>query len=219
MSSLQYRLFYSPGACSLASHIVLEELGVAYEAVRAEIAKGEHRTEEYLAINSRGRVPALVIDPGQDQRVLTESLAILAYLGQKHVEAGLLPSDPELFARSLEWMSWLASNLHQTGIRAVLRPDRFARDPVVIEGIAEQGRALAVESYRDIEARLPKQGHALGGNFSVVDAYLLVFYRWGNRIGLDMWKDYPRYSTLMDIVHSRPAVKRIVEREGIRIDG
>ncbi|QHS11095.1 glutathione S-transferase family protein [Sinimarinibacterium sp. NLF-5-8] len=213
-----YRLFYSPGACSLASHIVLEELGVAYEAERVVIAEGENQTPAYKAINPRGRVPALAMGAQGDARVLTESIAILVYLGQTHPHAGLLPAAPEAFARMLEWMSWLASTVHQTGIRTILKPERFTEDAASAAAIAARGRTLVQDSYRDLEARLLPGQYAIGDRFSVLDAYLLVFYRWGNRVGFDMRREFPRYAALMDTVRARPAVARVIEQEGIQID-
>jgi glutathione S-transferase len=213
-----YRLFYSPGACSLAPHIVLEELGLPYEPVRVTIAEGENTRPEYLAINPRGRVPALAYSDAGGAKVLTESIAILVFLAQRHREAQLLPDHPEMLARALEWMCWLGANMHQAGVRTVFRPERFTVDALAAPGIAAQGRISIRAGYEDVERRLHGRGGALGDRFSVVDAQLLVFYRWGNRCGLDMRRDFPEYTCLMDAVRARPAVQRVVAREGIQID-
>ncbi|MGQ0701126.1 MAG: glutathione S-transferase family protein [Panacagrimonas sp.] len=214
----RYRLFHSPGACSLAPHIVLEELGVPYEPVRVVIADGANRKPEYLSVNPRGRVPALAIADEQGERVLTEATAIMVYLARRHPEPGLLPTEPEAFVRALEWMSWLASTMHQAGVRTVFRPERFTTDAAGAEAIATQGRASIRLGYADIEARVTGKSFALGDAFGVVDAYLLVFYRWGNRCGLAMRTEFPEYARMMDGVRARPAVRRVVEREGIQID-
>ncbi len=216
----EYRLFHSPGACSLAPHIVLEELGIAYEPVRVVIAEGANRKPEYLDVNPRGRLPALGIKDEQGERVLTESVAIAVYLARRHPAAGLLPEDPEQFARALEWLSWLATTMHQTGARTVFRPERFttATDKSAIDGIAEAGRATIRIGYADIESRLAGKTWALGEAFSVVDAFLLVHYRWGNRCGVDMRRDYPVFAAMMDRARARPAVARAVTHEAIQID-
>src|SRR3954470_172960 len=99
------KLYYSPGACSLAPHVALEEIGIAYEPVKVALAKGEQRTPEYLAINPKGRVPALAEDDG----VLTENAAILPYIAQRLPEARLWPSDPREAARAAEWIGWIAT--------------------------------------------------------------------------------------------------------------
>ncbi|WP_420466565.1 glutathione S-transferase family protein [Panacagrimonas sp.] len=213
-----YHLYHSPGACSLAPHIVLEELGVAYEPIRVLVNEGENRKPEYLAVNPRGRVPALVIDDEHGQRILTEALAIMVYLTRRHPQPSLLPTEPEGHARALEWMSWLASIMHQGGVRTVFRPERFTTDPAGAPAIAEQGRINLRPGYDDIEARLSGRTWALGDAFSAIDAYLLVFYRWGNRCGLRMRETCPEYSRVMDAVRARPAVQRVVAREGIHFE-
>lgn len=218
--SPEYRLFHSPGACSLAPHIVLEELGIAYEPVRVVIAEGANRKPEFLAINPRGRLPALSIKDEQGERVLTESMAIAVYLARRHPAAGLLPDDPEQFVRALEWLSWLATTMHQAGVRTVFRPERFttSTDKAAIEGIADAGRAAIRIGYADIEARLAGKVWAMGDAFSVVDTFLLVHYRWGYRCGVDMRADYPIYAAMMDRARARPAVARAVAHEAIQID-
>lgn len=214
----EYRLYHSPGACSLAPHIVFEELGIAYEPVRVVIAEGQTRKPEYLAINARGRVPALWIKDELGERILTEAMAIMLYLTRRHPEPQLLPADTENFARAVEWMSWLASIMHQAGVRTVFRPERFTTDATGVEAIAAQGRVSIRAGYEDIERRLSGETWALGDRYSAVDAYLLVFYRWGNRCGLNMRQDFPEYARIMDAVRVRPAVARALEREGIQID-
>lgn len=214
----QYRLFHSPGACSLAPHIVLEELGIAYEPVRVVIAEGQHRKPEYLAINPRGRVPALWIKDEAGERILTEAMAIMSFLARRHPQPQLLPTDTENFVRALEWMSWLSSTMHAAGVRTVFRPERFTTDAASAEAIAAQGRASIRLGYADIEQRLSGRPWAMGDGFSAIDAYLLVFYRWGNRCGLPMREDFPEYARIMDAVRERPAVRRVVEREGVQID-
>lgn len=213
-----YRLFFSPGACSLAPHIVLEELGVPYEPVRVAIAEGANSRPEYLAVNPRGRVPALWIRDEAGQRVLTEALAIMVYLARRHPQPQLLPDEPEAFVRALEWMGWLGASLHQAGARTVFRPERFTVDAAGAEGIAAQGRISVRAGVADLEARLRGHAWALGERYSAVDAYLLVFYRWGGRCGLTMRTDFPEYTRIMDAVRARPAVQRVLAREGVQIE-
>src|SRR3954470_12884396 len=103
----QLKLFYAPGACSLAPHIVLEETGAAYEPVRVALAKGEQRTPEYLRINPKGRVPALT--EGDSAR--TENPAILRYLARRFPEARLWPDDPRPEVRCAEWLARVAPTI------------------------------------------------------------------------------------------------------------
>ena len=219
MNDFNYRLFYSPGACSLAPHIVLEEMGVPFEPVRVVIAEGGNRTPEYLALNPRGRVPALTWREGDHEKVLTEAMAIMVWLSMRHPQVGLLPAPrTESFVRALEWMGWLGSTMHQAGVRTVFRPERFTKDAASAPAIAEQGRETIHVGYEDIERRLTGKAFALDEKFSAIDAYLLVFYRWGNRCGLAMRDDFPNYARVMDEVRLRHAVRRVIEREGVEID-
>lgn len=219
MTDFHYRLFYSPGACSMAPHIVLEEMGMPFEPVRVVIAEGGNRTPEYLAVNPRGRVPALTWREGDREKVLTEAMAIMTWLSMRHPQVSLLPAPrTESFVRALEWMGWLGSTMHQAGVRTVFRPERFTKDPAGAPAIAEQGRETIRAGYADIEKRLGGRRYALDESFSAVDAYLLVFYRWGNRCGLPMREEFPGYARAMDEVRARHAVRRVIEREGIEID-
>ena len=109
MNTPEIKLFYSPGACSLASHIVLEETGAPFEPVRVALAEGAQRRPEYLAINPKGRVPALLTDKG----ILTENIAILAYIAQIAPAARLAPlDDPFEFAQMQAFNSYLSSTVH-----------------------------------------------------------------------------------------------------------
>ncbi len=211
----KYRLFHSPGACSLAPHVLLEELGVVYEPVRVTIADGDNRKPDYLAINPRGRVPALAFDEDGKTQILTETVAIMLLLAQRHSQAALLP---ENLPCVLEWTSWLGSSMHQAGVRTVFRPERFTTEAGAAPGIAAQGRIAIRAGYEDIEQKLRDRAWAIGERYSLVDIYLLVFYRWGNRCGLAMRQDFPEYARVMDAVRERPAVQRVVAREAIQID-
>ena len=215
---MRYRLFHSPGACSLAPHVLLEELGVAFEAERVSVHEGEQRRPEYLAINPRGRVPTLAYEVSGQTRYLTESVAILLFLARKHAEAGFLPDSVEQQARALEWLCWLGSTMHQTGFRMILRPQNFSADEGAAPGIKATARELVQNGYGDINTRLAGQEWALGSRYSIVDMALLVHYRWGNRAKFSMREDYPHFAALTDRVRQRPAVARVIAREGIEID-
>src|SRR5215217_445203 len=107
-------LYFSPGACSLASHIAIEETGAPYEAKLTALAKGEQRTPEYLAINPRARVPALKTEDG----VITENVAIVTYLAKRFPEKTLLPRDLPAEVRCISTMAWLSNTIHPGFTRA-----------------------------------------------------------------------------------------------------
>jgi len=207
------KLYYSPGACSLAAHIVLEELGIAYEPVLVSLKDGDHRKADYLRINARSRVPTLVVDG----KVLTECVAILTYLGGGYTDRGLWPKETWKQAEALSLMSWLTSSVH-IAFAAVFRPERYCADASCHDAIKAGGLDALKKCFVDIEKQLTGKSFAMGGQYTVCDPYLLVFYRWGNRIGIDMKNLYPQYAKHAQRVFSRPTVKRVFEAEGIELD-
>lgn len=207
------KLYYSPGACSLAPHIVLEELGIAYEPVLVSLKDGEHRKADYLRINPRARVPALNVDG----KILTENVAILTYLGGGFAERGLWPKETWKQAEALSLMSWLASSVH-IAFAGVFRAERFATSEAAREDVKATGRASVEKYFAEIDKLLTGKTFAMGGQYTVCDPYLLVFYRWGNRIGIPMKERFPVWAKHAQRVASRPTVKRVLEAEGIQID-
>jgi glutathione S-transferase len=225
MIEFMHRLYYSPGACSMAVHIVLEEIGKPYEtelvSSRGQQEGAGTATEAWRRINPKGRIPALGGVPGSAggaDGVLTEATAILFYLARTNPECGLLPRDPAAEARCLEWMNWLASNVHAMSYGQIWRVRRFASDEAAFAAIEARGRENLREQYAYIESLLAdRRDWAVPGGFSIVDPYLLVFYQWGQRIGIDMRGSYPAWSALTDRLLQRPAVRRALEQEGIAI--
>lgn len=200
------KLYYSPGACAMASHIALEEAGADYEIVAIDLKKGEQKTPEYLAINPAGLTPALVTDEG----VLTENLVIMGYVAQTHPEAKLADNDSSFrFGKMQSLNGWLASSLHPA-IGKVL----FSRPPLEGQARADQIE-LALGKYDLVEQKLFKGPWALGENYTVADGYLSVFTRWARQADLLDRGRYPKLNDHLDRVQARPAVQRVLAAEGI----
>jgi glutathione S-transferase len=202
------KLFYSPGACSMASHITLEETGTSYEPTPTLIPKGEHQSAAYLKVNPRGKVPALQLDDGQ---VITENTAILSYLGKQFPQAKLWPTDPVTEARAISTMAWFSNTVHPS-FTHIMRPERFTADPAGTEKVKEAGRKSFWTNLQEIDALLAGKDYILGAQFSVCDPYALVFYGWGTRIEQPM-AELKNYTALKDRLLKRPAVRKILERE------
>jgi glutathione S-transferase len=128
-------LYYWPGASSVVPHIVLEEIGAPYEHILINLPKGQHKSEEYLQINPRGKVPALSIDGS----VLTENVAILTYLAKRFPEKHLLPRSLSEEAQCVSLMAWFASAVHPT-FAHIIRPERFADDTAAQLNVKETAR-------------------------------------------------------------------------------
>jgi glutathione S-transferase len=213
-----HRLYYSPGACSLAAHIVLEEIGIPYELELRSSFRGEGtQTPDYLAINPKGRVPALSDvkgSSGGESNLLTETPAILFFLARSHPDMALLAADPAGEARCLEWMNWLSGAVHGQAYGQLWRPGRFTVNSEETPGIVEKGRENLRAHYDYIESLLADgRDWAVPGHYSIVDAYLLVFWIWGEKIDLNM-QGFPAWAALTGRILARPAVQRALAQEG-----
>jgi len=204
------KLFYSPGACSLVTHIALEEAGAAFEPVRIMLAEGEQLSPEFLAINPHARVPALAVESG----VITENIAILNYVADRFGGEGSVPrGDPFAAAKCNELLGWFASSVH-ISFAQIWRGGRFTRDESVHPVIAAGGRENLQAQFAEIDAACGESWLA-GPTFTAADSYALTFFRWGKRIEMDMGS-FPRWQDLCRRVLERPPVARVLEREGLR---
>lgn len=212
-----YQLYYAPGACSVTAHAALEWLqaqGLArYAAHKLLLPQGDQRKAEYLAINPRGKVPALMLADGA---VLTETLAILRYLHAAHPQAVLLPGEPLAEARGWEWLSWLGSAVQAHAFMLVFYPMRFAAEEAQQAALEAHGRALLTQHWADLESHLPAEGFALGA-FSLVDAHLTVFYRWAKRYGFKPQQHYPRWAALVTQALRHPVLAATLAAESINL--
>jgi glutathione S-transferase len=202
------KLYYSPGACSMACHITLEETGIAYETQPTLIRKGEQQSEAYLKVNPRGKVPALRLEDGQ---VLTENTAILSYIAKNFVGAKLWPSGPVTEARAISTIAWFSNTVHPA-FAHFIHPERFTADAAGADKVKEQGRKTFWGCLQEIDQMLAGKEWVLGSQFTVCDPYALVFFGWGLRAELPM-KDLKNYSALKDRLLKRPAVRKVLERE------
>ncbi len=206
------KLFLAPGACSLAAHIVLEELGEPYQAVTLNLMNGDQRTSEYLAMNPKGRVPYLVTDQGG----LSESVAILTFLADKRPDLALLPQDPWGRASALSFLAWCAGTVHGAAFASVFRPGRFADEEAVHPAIRAKGLNEVHAHLAAIDARLSGRDWIMD-HFTIADLYPMIFRRWAARVGVDM-SAYPNLVAHAERVAARSAAARAITQEGIRLD-
>src|SRR6185436_9177283 len=206
-------LYYSPGSCSLAPHIVLNEIGQPFELRKFATADRANYSAEYLAINPKGRIPTLQIDGF----LLTEDPAILAYLGRRFPGAGLYPADAaEAEARCLELLAWSSNTVH-VAYAQLFRPERFVPNERDYPAVKESGRSNYERCLADIEKRLQRQEYAVGAQFTVVDPFWLVFYRWGVRSSYDMRNRFPAYTAYAERLCERSSVQRALSVEEISV--
>jgi len=201
-------LYYGPGACSMASHIVLEESGEKYQPQRMDLSKGEQRTEQYLKMNPLGRVPLLQLDNGEP---LAENTAILPYLGKRF---NLWPTDGVGEAKALSTIGFFASSVHPAHAH-VGRPERYTADQSAFPGIKEQGLKTFHGFLKQIDGILVGR-EWFGDKYSVLDPYGFVFYVWGVRRELPMG-ELKNYTAFKDRMTKRPAVQRVLEDEKVKV--
>src|SRR6478672_5145974 len=202
------KLFFSPGACSMASHIGLEECGEPYEEQPTLLGKGEHRTEAYLKINPRGKVPALQVDDGQ---ILVENTAILTYLNWRYPAKKLMPSAPLEEARAISLMAWFSKTVHPAYTHTI-RPERWVDGDECKASVKDKGTKTFWDGLSEIDSLLQGKQWIMGSEFSYVDGYALVFYGWGVRAGLQM-THLSAYTQWKDRMLARPKVRKILESE------
>ena len=201
-------LYFAPGACSMAAHVVLEESGEKYEPRKVDLAGGEQRTEAYLKINPQGRVPVLRLDNNEP---IAENTAILPYLGKRF---GLWPTDLVAEAKALSLIGFFAASVHPAHAH-IGRPERYASDPAVFPLIQETGRKTFHGYLKQIDGMLAGR-EWFSDRYSVLDPYGFVFYTWGVRRELPM-AELKSYSAFKDRMLKRPAVGRVVEDEKVKV--
>ncbi len=199
-------VYMSPGTCSCVTMAALEEIGVPYEDRLISTRAGAQNSAEYLAVNRKGKVPALSVDG----RILTENPAILAYLDEQYSEAGLLPrgDDPLVRAQGLSDMAWCSSTLH-IGVRQIRNPLRLAtRDP---DGVHEDGLKKLAKECEYIAGRVG-DGWWYGPTWSIVDTYVYWAYSTAAVGGFPV-DDYPVLTGHAERVMARPGFQRMLARE------
>ena len=197
-------LYYAPGSCAVASHIALEESGAVYDTRQLDFRQQEQRSPAYLAINPKGRVPALVTDRG----VITETPAILAFIAQTHPAAGLAPlDDPFLFARMQAFNSYLCSTVHVAHAHR-MRGSRWADDAGAIAAMRQKVPQNMADCFQLIEDDMLAGPWVLGEVYSVADIYLYTLSTWLEGDGVDI-RRFPKVAGFHDRMAERPAVRKV----------
>ena len=205
-------LYYAPGTCALATHIALEEAGAAYEAVRVDFGSQAQRSPEYLAVNPKGRVPALVTERG----TLTETPGLLLFVAQQFPAAELAPlADPFALAQAQEFNSYLCATVHVAHAHG-RRGTRWADDAAAIEAMKRKVPASMTECAELIEHKFLKGPWVMGEQYTVCDPYLFTIGTWLEGDGVDTAK-LPRLLDHRRRMLARPAVQKAVSIEGTQI--
>jgi glutathione S-transferase len=204
------KLYYSPGACSLASHIVLEEAKAPYTTQRVDLKAGEQRSPEYLKVNPKGRVPALATDRG----VLTESPVILGYIAQAFPDARLADmADSFAFGDIQAFNLFLTATVH-IAFAHVFRPTRYGDGDAAAAAMRTKAGASLDDYFAMIERRLSDgRPHVHGDHYTISDPYLLVFSRWLDRAELGPVDKFPLVAAHRKRIEGRPATQKVLAAE------
>ncbi|MBI3768332.1 MAG: glutathione S-transferase family protein [Deltaproteobacteria bacterium] len=202
------KFYYAPHTCALASHIALEQAGADYETVRVDFATNGQRTPEYLAINPKGRVPALVTDRG----VLTETPAILMFICQRYPNARLAPLDDVFaLAQVQSFNSYLCSTVHVAHAHR-MRGYRWADDPAAIAEMQRKAPAAVGECFALIEREMIKGPWVMGNTYGICDMYLFTLSQWLEADGVDL-KKLPKVGDHRLRMSEHPVVRKVVMEE------
>lgn len=199
------KFYFAPQTCALASHLALEEAGAAYEAARIDFSKTEQRGAEYLKINPKGRVPALVTERG----ILTETPAILFYIAQTHPKANLAPlDDPFTIGRIQAFTSYLCSTVH---VAHAHRPRgyRWADDEAAQAAMKRKVPQNVTECFTLIETEMFAGPFVMGDKFTIADPYLFTIATWLEDDGVDP-KHFPNVLDHRNRMMERPAFRRVM---------
>ena len=203
-----FKLYYAPGTCALASHIALQEAGAAYTTERIDFKSNQQNSPEYLAINPKGRVPALVTDRG----ILTETPAMLAFIAQSFPQAKLAPlDDPYTFAQVQAFNSYLCSTVHVAHAHKT-RSYRWATDEASFADMKRLVPKTVGASFALIERDMLKGPWVMGEQYTICDPYLFTLALWLEGDGVDL-ADLPKVADHRKRMAARPAVQKVLAEE------
>ena len=198
------KLYYSPGACSQAPHILMHELGTAHDAVKVDLkAKTTEDGRDYLTINPKGSVPAIELDSGD---VLTENAVVLQYLADQAGNDTVLPGFGSFRRyRVLEWANFITTDLHKSFSPLF--------SPAASDDTKQFFRDLLAKKFDYVDGRLGDGPFLMGDDLTIADPYLFVMARWANgMLGLERW---PNVQAFFERMLERPSVHNVLRFEGL----
>ena len=199
------KLYYSPGACSLAPHIVAREAGLSPDLEKVDLANRTTASGgSFLEVNPKGYVPALQV---QDGTVMTEVSALIQYLADQAPQAGLIPAvgTPERY-KVLEWIGFISTEIHK-GFGPLW-------NPTTPDAVKQATKEKLFQRFTYLDQQLDGRSYLTGERFTVADAYLFVVVNWTNFHGLSLG-DYPNLAAFMERVAARPKVQEALQAEGL----
>jgi len=203
------KLMYSPGACSIGIHVLLEEIGKPYETQLVNLREGGQFKSEFTSINPKSKVPTLVRDDGS---VLTEYPAIAYWLARTNPDKKLLPDDVDGQARMLEALDYTVATIHMQGFSRLFRASNYTPNPADEDKVKERGKEMVEKGYAVMDKTLAGKNY-LAGSYSIADTALFYTEFWGaKRMNMKL---PPNCEAHLDRMMARPAVQRVLQQEGL----
>ena len=202
------KLYYSPGACSIGIHVLLEEIGKPYETELVNVRDGQQYSDAFVAVSPKSKVPVMQLDDGM---VLTEYGAIATLLARINPAADLIPSDPSAEARAVEAMDYIVATVHMQGFTRIARPANFTPNAADTEAVRARGREIYVKGMGILDHALDGR-EWLAGAYSMADSALFYAARWHVRAEVTL---PPNVAAHLSRMRARPAVQRTMAAEGL----
>lgn len=203
------KLFFSPGACSMAAHIVLEELGAKYDTQKVDL---RNKDPEYVKLNPKGYVPALKTDDG---KVLTENVAVLEFLGDQKPEKNMMPKAGTWDRyKATELLAFISTEIHKGFSPLFMAAMMHPNDEKAQNEMKEGAKKKIATRFDLIEQKLKGNQFLLGDHMSVADAYFFVMTVWSKKHQLEMSR-WPSIMSFAERMQGRPAIQKVMQAEGL----
>ena len=201
------KLYYSPGACSIGIHVLLEEIGKPYQTEIVNLREGAQYKPPFTGINEKSKVPTLERDDGS---ILTEFPVIARWLGR---QANLLPKDDEADTRAMEAMEYAVGTMHGQGFARLFRSERFAPSAADQDAVKAAGREIVEKGLAVLDKALAGKNYIAGKEFSAPDTALFYVEYWAaKRLGMKLPANCAAH---FDRMMARPSVQRVMQQEGL----
>jgi glutathione S-transferase len=201
------KFYMTPGSCSTAIHILLEEVESLFEVYLINLMAGDNRTPEYLALNPNGTIPTLITD---DEIVLTDFESIAVWIANENPRYQLMPEDFSEQRLAIELMSYVVNTIHGQGFSRIFTTEKYSNDSAEHDGIKRQGQDIVSHGFSVIESILEDKD-SLFKHFSIADAALFYVLFWADRINLPIPEFCMAYYQKL---LKRPAIRQVLSEEG-----
>lgn len=204
------KFYMTPGSCSTAIHIILEELDEVFEVHIVNLPAGDHFKQDYVAINPKSTIPALV---RKDGSTLTEVPAIAYWLARTHPRAKLWPEAPDNEARALEVIAYVVGTIHGQGFARIFSAKTFARNPNEYQSVHQFGQDIIVKGFEILDKAITGKDY-VAGDFSIADPILFYVEFWADKTNISLPEGLAAHYRHM---LTRPAVRRVLQEEGYNL--